>query len=246
MKLFKKILVIVAVLLVGTYLVVAVTTLNRKPAEAGCRKLTLVIKDSVNAGFITQKEVLETLEQKGINPLSRPMSEINTRQMEEILAQNPLIDHVECYKTHDGTVVVEAYQRIPILRVMTAEESFYLDSKGTVMPTSTKCVAQLVVATGHIDQTFAVKTLYPFARFLQSDAFWRAQIEQINVLRDHTVELVPRVGDHLIYMGTLTTYQHKLDRLKRFYTEGLNRVGWNRYSRISVDIPNQIVCTKKK
>jgi cell division protein FtsQ len=65
------------------------------------------------------------------------------------------------------------------------------------------------------------------------------------VLPDQNIELVPRVGDHLVYLGKNgRTLKIKLARLKEFYKKGLNRVGWNKYSRINLEFSNQIICTK--
>ena len=58
------------------------------------------------------------------------------------------------------------------------------------------------------------------------------------------IELVPRVGDHIVYLGKLEHFEDKLDRLKTFYGKALNEVGWNKYSRISLEFSNQIICTK--
>ena len=60
------------------------------------------------------------------------------------------------------------------------------------------------------------------------------------------VELVPRVGNHVVYLGRLDGYEHKLARLKEFYEKGLSRVGWDKYSRISVEFDNQVICTKRR
>ena len=46
-------------------------------------------------------------------------------------------------------------------------------------------------------------------------------------------------------LGKLDNYEQKLKRLKTFYTKALNEVGWNKYSRISVEFSNQVICTKK-
>ena len=40
--------------------------------------------------------------------------------------------------------------------------------------------------------------------------------------------------------------QEKFEKLKTFYEKGLNQVGWNKYSRISLEFNNQIICTKKE
>ena len=70
--------------------------------------------------------------------------------------------------------------------------------------------------------------------------------EGFNVLPGKEIELVPRVGNHIIYLGKLEHFEDKLKRLKTFYEKGLNQVGWNKYSRISLEFGNQIICTKKK
>ena len=48
----KRILLSIVLLLVIAYLVVAVTTLNRKPASQVCHDMELVIEDTIYAGFI--------------------------------------------------------------------------------------------------------------------------------------------------------------------------------------------------
>ena len=59
------------------------------------------------------------------------------------------------------------------------------------------------------------------------------------------VTLVPRVGDQLIVMGTLENYREKLDRLYALYVKGFNKIGWNKYKRITLKYEGQVVCTKK-
>ena len=56
----------------------------------------------------------------------------------------------------------------------------------------------------------------------------------------------PTAGDHLVYLGKLENFENKLARLKEFYQKGLNQVGWNKYSRISLEFSNQIICTKRE
>ena len=75
---------------------------------------------------------------------------------------------------------------------------------------------------------------------------WKAQIQQINVTPAKELELVPQVGDHIIFLGKPGNYENKFDRLKTFYKKGLNEIGWNKYSRISLEFNNQIICTKKE
>jgi len=92
-----------------------------------------------------------------------------------------------------------------------------------------------------------------------SDDFWRNQIVQVNVLADKSVELVPRVGDHIVCIGALPEVKQpslrretvnafmskKLERLAKFYRYGLSKAGWNKYSYIDIEFDNQIICKKR-
>lgn len=242
----KKILITVCTVLAAAYLFLAVTAFNRKPTMV-CEELELVMRDTVYAGFINQKEVIDLLDKSGLNPVGKDPGTADTRAMEQALARHPLIDGVECYKTPAGKICVEVSQRIPVLRVMSGNgDNYYLDNRGRVMPLNAKCIAHVAVATGNISKDFATHELYPLGLFLQNDEFWKAQTEQIHVLPDYTVELVPRVGNHLVYLGKLKGYRKKLKRVRIFYEKALSRVGWNKYSRINVEFDNQIICTKRQ
>ena len=243
----KRILLSVVMLGLIAYLIIAITSLNNKPAKQTCHDVDLVIKDTAYAGFITKGEIKGLLEQKGIYPVGKPITRVSTKSLEREISKHPLIDKAECYKTPSGKICIEVKQRVPILRIMCDNgDNYYVDNRGTIMPPEAKCVAHLAIVTGSVEKSFAMRNLYKFGVFLQNNQFWNAQIEQINVLPGRTVELVPRVGDHLIYLGKLEHFEDKLVRLKTFYEKGLNQVGWNKYSRISLEFDNQIICTKRE
>jgi cell division protein FtsQ len=106
--------------------------------------------------------------------------------------------------------------------------------------------AYVPVATGTIRREFATKELYELALYLQDHPLWREQVEQINVTPSQEIELVPRVGEHIIFMGKPGGYDQKFARLEKFYKKALNEIGWNKYARISLEFDNQIICTKKE
>ena len=242
----KKTFILLFLLLIAVYLIIAVTTFNAKPEKQTCEGMELVINDSIDYGFITQKEILRLLTKEKISPIGKKMEEINTRQMEDVLKKHPLIGEVECFRIPNGKIGIEVTQRIPLLRIMAANgENYYLDEKGVTMPTANNA-ANVAVVTGYVDKGFAEKELYELGMFLKKDPFWNAQIQQIKVTATKELEFVPRVGDHIIFIGKPGNYEKKFDRLKIFYKKGLNEVGWNKYSRISLEFENQIICTKKE
>ena len=234
-----------SVLVIG-YLIVAITTMNRQPANEVCKGVELTVKDSVDYGYITPKGIKNILNLNGLYPEGKRIGDINVRSLEKALMNHPFISEVECYLTSSDKVHIEVYQRIPLLRVMSSNgDDYYIDNQGKTMPVRNTSV-HVAVATGFIDRKFARNELYELALYLQSDPFWKSQIEQINVTSKQELELIPRVGDHLIFLGKAENYPEKFRRLKIFYSEALNRVGWNKYKQISIEFNNQIICTKKE
>lgn len=236
-----------AMLVIIGYLVLALVKLNSKPAHQVCNKVQLIVKDSMNLGFISQAEVFNLLKEKKIYPVGQKMNIIRSKVIERQLKTHLLIENAECYKTPGGSICIEITQRIPFLRVFSNNgENYYLDNKGHIIPPESGCNAHVAVVTGEVEKSFAMKELYKFGVFLQNNRFWNAQIQQINILPDKEIELIPRIGDHVIFLGKLENFEVKLERLKKFYEKALNQVGWNKYSRINLEFGNQIICTNKE
>ena len=132
------------------------------------------------------------------------------------------------------------------MRIMAnSGESYYIDNLGNIIPSKNNST-DLVIATGDIKRKYAQTTLKQFGLLLFDNPFWRSQIEQINVLPDGSVEMIPRVGDHIVYLGQPTHLNEKLTRLEKFYRYGLSKAGWNKYSYINIEFNNQIICKKRK
>lgn len=245
---WRKIAFIVLDVVLAGYLCAAVTVFNKpEPRDVPlCKGVAVTIDDDIVEGFLNPQEVLGILRAHKLDPTGLPINEVRTRLIEETLQADDLIEHAECYTTQGGTAMVHIHQRIPVVRVMSLSGAdYYVDSQGRIMPPTTY-TCNLIVATGHISRKYATATLAPVVTTMLRDDFWRNQVEQINVLPDGSIELVPRVGDHIAYLGAPTGMARKLDRLRKFYRYGLSEAGWNKYSRISVEFDKQIICKRKK
>lgn len=247
MSIKMRILLSLVMLLIIAYLCTAFTIFNKKPVGVKCTEIEVTTKDSTFSDLFTARSITDILKQKKLNPVGKDIDSINTLLMERELSQNPLIDNVECYKTPSGKIRVDISQKTPVLRVFNGYgENFLVDNKGSIMPIVASNAFHLPMVTGHASRSFCTGKLYELGIFLQKDAFWRAQVEQINVVAGNNIEIVPRVGDHIIYLGQLDDYEKKLRRVEKFYTKALNKIGWNKYERINVELSNQIICTKRK
>lgn len=242
--LWKKIILISFNLVLACYLAMAMMAFNKPDTTALCRDVSITIEEDVIEGFLTTDDVRRMLLADRISPVGKAMETINLREMEEALESKELIEQAECWKTQDNVVRVSIRQRIPVIRVMNSKgEDYYVDSHGMAMP-HTEYYCKLVVCTGNISKRYAEKVLAPLANIINNDMFWKSQVVQLNILDDGSVEMVPRVGQHIIYLGQPTGITKKLQRLRKFYTYGLNKAGWNKYRRISLEFDNQIICKR--
>ena len=241
----RKIFITIGTLAVFGYVIFAISAFSYKSDKQVCKTVDVLIKDSDQLKFISKKEIILFLEEKNLNPIGLNTQNISIENIEKTLKTLPRVKNVECYKTPSGVVCIEITQREPIVRIMNSGRSYYIDKDGGIMPVSSNFTAYVPVATGAINEAFAKGPLYDFALFLKRDDFWNAQIEQIYVDYDEEIELIPRVGNHIILLGKFDNYEFKLNKLLSLYKNGFSRTGWNCYRKINLKYDNQVVCTKK-
>lgn len=255
----KRYIIIILDIILAGYLVFAITSFNNPEQLAKkCTKVNINITDESTYGFLDAKEIKSILEKKGLYPIGKSMNDVSPRRIEEVLCKSPFVNTAECSKTQDGHVLISLTQRSPLVRIKSETgEDYYIDENGGIMPNS-KYTSDLIIVTGSVSKTFARRYISVLANTIMANDLWRNQIVQINVQHDLGIELVPRVGNHIIFLGYLPSSPtqsqrqekvtafatEKLSRLKNFYIYGLDSVGWNKYERIDLQFSNQIICKK--
>lgn len=254
MEIKKGIRILTMVLLcagVATYLFYAVfiASYGRQDNEV-CTALELNIAEDTHSGFITPAIIESILRGANIYPQGRQMSDISAKGIEKVLLDNDFVQTATCYKTVNNKVKINITQRTPVIYVLPDDaDGYYVDMHGRVIKKNTYPV-NMPVATGRITQKYAQNYLSRLGGYIMADEFWDSQIEQINVSvnadREYVVDLIPRIGDHVIHLGKVSNYEKKLNRLKEFYTKAMPVIGWNRYSTINLEYDGQIICKKQK
>jgi len=237
----------------------------RESDKIPCTDIHIQVDHSQGNFFVTKEDVLDMIFSKGDSLIGSPLQSIPIAVYERYIAADPSVKRAEVYTQHNGTFAVKVYQRQPILRVLTSEgESFYLDREGFIMPISENYTARVPVASGFIvekqfemqrhnvaqmsdslKQLSCLDDLFELAKFIGNDEFWKAQVQQIKVEANGELTLIPTVGDHHILIGTTDRMEQKFKKLLLFYRKGLNRTGWDQYSRINLKYKDQVICTKK-
>ena len=241
----KRILFIVCLFLVLGYTLFAAFYFSKLPNNIVCKELSVSVVGSEKNPLLTKENILSSLKNTKYNPLGKQISSINTEEIECFIEQNQLVKKVVVFYSATGRLSISVLQREPLFRVMGESGNFFVDRDGSIMPIQHNFVAKLPIVSGYVEKSFASNELRNFVLYLQDNEFWNQQIEQIYVLPNHEVELIPKVGKHRIVMGTLSDVDKKLSRLMKFYQEGLSEIGWNRYSILNLKYDKQIVCTKK-
>ena len=243
----KKVLVITGICLLAGYLIFAAFYFQEKPKDGLCTGFEVEVRNNSSSDqFVETKDIEAFIKEKGLNPTGKHFKDINTNAIEEAILTNQLVKKANVFVTNNNTIKASIEERKPILRIISnSGENYYIDNDGNRMPLSKRFTAYLPIATGTIKEDFAKSELYKFALFLYDNEFWNALIEQIVVLPNKDIKLIPRVGDHEIILGNLSGYQEKLDKLFAFYKNGLNETGWNKYSAINLKFDKQVVCTRR-
>lgn len=257
---WSKKLFIACDVVIAVYLVLAFTSFNKKGgSKALCSKVNIEIADNANGGFLDAKVIKERLQKTGYYPIGKPLDRVDARGIEEMLRQSPFVKTAECYKTEGGAVYISVTQRMPVIRIKADNgDDYYVDDNDCIMP-RTNYTSDLIIASGSISRRYAISYLSALGRIIMQNDLWKNLIEQIHIQPDQGVELVPRIGDHIIYIGKLPDgsnreqhetaiakfFEKKMTRLEKFYKYGLSQVGWNKYSYINIEFDNQIICKRK-
>jgi len=242
----KKFLLIVVALMTIGYLVFSASYFRKLSRNKLCESFEVVIADSNRVQFVLTRDIERLVKRHNLHPVGKSFGDINTLAIRDTILTNQLVETAEVYTTPAGGIVAAIRQRQPVIRVITSQgRSYYVDQERRIMPVTPAFTVYVPVVTGAVTETMAREELYDFAMFLQRNADWDAWIEQIEVRSNDDVVLIPRAGDFSIVMGSLKDYPVKLSKFIRFVDQGLNVLGWNRYSEINLKYENQVVCTRK-
>lgn len=240
----KKILLILTVAILGIYILFAVFFLTDRPAEAKCEGVDILIAQNEHK-VLTVENIEKLLKERRLDPTGKEMNSIDCGEIERCIMESTLIDNCQCYKTYNNIIGIRIGCKEPILQVFDKyEKEFYIDNKGFIIEGVYNAI-YLPVASGAIDRSMADKELLKIALYLQEEKFWQEQIEQIYFTPKKEIILVPRIGNHTIEVGSIENFGKKLDKLMKFYKNGLNEIGWNKYKKLNIEFDKKVIGTTK-
>lgn len=242
-------------------------------ARSVADELRIVVHDSSEVNLIRAADVRRWIAKAGLDPVGRQIDSINTSAINALITSHDFVRNVKTAVGLGGTVTVTIEQRKPLLRVITdSGYDFYYTADDHIVPAGYKSAHYVPVITGRFTPPFPttysgplnpsgnetekkskesyifIYKLINFVRYIEDNEFWKSQIVQINLIagsQEPEIELIPRVGDHVVLLGGMDGYEKKLDKLMAFYRKALPHEGWDRWNYINLKYDGQVVCSKR-
>ncbi len=258
MRIVLKILLMIPVM----YLAVMPVFMSVRVSSQPCGGVEISIRDSSEYHFVTKNQLLNIVYSKGGRLAGKPLKEISVADLESGLRELHELEQAEVYTSIDGTIHVYADQRNPVMRLMPdGGGDYFVDEEGVVIRKRNLYNPRLHIVGGNVTISSAMlngmsvfdtsikrtilRDIYSLVEYIDDDSFWAAQIDQIWVDQDDEIDLIPRVGNHIIHLGTIENLEGKLRNLAAFYEKVLPEVGWNKYSVINLEYKDEIVCKRR-
>ncbi len=202
--------------------------------------------------FIDEQDIVRLMQLEHENLKGAPLNRLNLKEIEKRIKADRFIKDADLYSDVKGNLVVKATLRRPLARIVREDgPDAYIAEDGTLMPTSEKFTARVTLISGPYVRQFIRlenihkhpdgKELIGMLTTIRNDNFWRAQVAQLDINSKGRIFILPQIGSQTIEFGRAENLNVKLKKLKIFYKEILPQMGWNKYSRISLEYDGQIV-----
>ena len=183
--------------------------------------------------LIQNKETVQNLEK----------SVINLYGLENNVSKNPYVEKASVFLTIGGQLKSTVKQRSPVARIISENESYYVDKQGVKVPLSENYSARVMLVSG-IKNDNEIKEIMPLITLILADGFLQKELVGIHKSDDDEYQFSVRSGDHKIDFGKLSDVNVKFKKLKAFYNKTFLIKTIENYKTINVIYHNQVVCTK--
>lgn len=252
MKLRKVHITNTAKVLLGLVVAIAVIGFaERKGTDNVCADIVIRIHNQAENYFVDENDILRLMTANGDEVIvGTSFDELNLKNIEQRVKEEPFIKEVEIYKDLKGHMLVEAKLRRPFARIITSQGSNYVALDGTLLPVTRKYNTRVLILSGEyfeqqdlnkLNNDQEGETLFELLNFMETNKFWKAQIAQVEVSKDMDITLYPQVTKQIVEFGTPKNYKKKLSKLKIFYKKILPQKGWNTYERVNLKYDHQII-----
>ena len=213
------------------------------------RNLAKTISDSVvefevgENHFLTHAMVNKLLIQNNETVKNKAKSTLDLYGLENAVLKNPYVEKAAVFFTINGLLKTVVKQRKPIARIISENNSYYIDKRGIKVPLSDNYSARVLLVSG-IKNDKNIEEILPLIAFILEDSFLQKEVVGIQKFNNEEYQFSMRSGNYKIDFGKLTKMDVKFKKLKAFYNKTFLDKTIESYKTINVKYHNQVVCTK--
>jgi cell division protein FtsQ len=253
-KIVKRIFITTLWSIIAAGAVVLLIAATRQQEEKVCKDVVVNVKSVDGVQYISEKNILNTISGGAPETMKRQLIKtFDLNQLEQLLEKNLWIRNAELFFDNNDVLHVDVKERQPVARVFAVSgETFYVDDMGEQLPTTNDQIARVPVFTSFPTITkpligkdsVLLQQVKEVGTYLLKHDFWMAQIDQVNI-SNYEMEMIPKLGKHVIAFGDGTNVDAKFNRLLLFYKQVMNKTGWNYYSSLDVRYDKQLVAVRR-
>ena len=237
----KNILIWLMAILVVGYIIAMGIWSSRRTSQQPCPGLEITITDLDERQYVTVEELSLMLQGQGLYPVKKPIASISTEAIERAIAAHPMVRKAECYQTQAGTVCVRLLQRIPVLLVVTGNDSYYVDIDRKRMPIQESVKTPVLLVQGNVGERMAKQELTDLAMWIYDNPYWQEKIASVYVVNPKMVYLIQKPDETHLILGEVSGFRRKLGKLRTLYEKGFEQIGWRTYKEIDLRYTGQVV-----
>nr|WP_185859538.1 cell division protein FtsQ/DivIB [Blattabacterium cuenoti] len=207
------------------------------------KKVNIVIDPLSKDHFVNEKIIKNILFPK-IEKIEKKIGQLCILRMEKKLNNYPFVKKSEVFISVDGSLNIKIWQKEPILRIKNGNQEYYLTKDAEVLELSPFYSSKVILAKGPFSKK-EKKYLADLVKFINSDELLKNQIISIKKNDHNSFILIPKIGNHNIILGNINNFKNKLNKLKAFYKQYLNKIDTNQYQSIDLQYKDQVVAKKR-
>lgn len=232
-------------LLLGAYLVFAVSMARTEHAAQPYRAIDITVSDTARSGFVNPNDIDRALGGLRASVSTLPRNRVDTRALQQSLLQLPKVENARVTALANGHLSISVTPMVPVARVFDGRRNYYVNAAGKQLPADAVHHLDLPVISGKFPPDTTVACLLPMFKYIHDRPELDALVTSVAFNPRGDIIIIPAVAGHVINFGDTSAVADKFDRLRRFYHDVMPVKGWAYYDTLSVKWRGRMVATKR-
>lgn len=231
--------------LLGAYLVFAVSMARTEHAAQPYRALDIIVNDTAHSGFVNPNDIDRALGGLRARVSAQSRNRINTLELQRTVQALPKVENARVTALANGHLSISVTPMVPVARVFDGRRNYYVNAAGKQLPADAVHHLDLPVISGKFPPDTTVACLLPMFKYIHSDPELDALVTSVAFNPRGDIIIIPAVAGHVINFGDTSSVADKFSRLRRFYHDVMPVKGWAYYDTLSVKWRGRMVATKR-